>query len=90
MSTILLVYGEDDHAVISFEEMFNAQEVYENMVIEGVDRKSLTGECGDIIYCKALKFGEVDRRFVTFIIDEFVNYDHLKAKNIYFVEEMKK
>ncbi len=85
-TVVLLVYGDDDHGAMDFEDMFDAQEVYEDMLAKEVTKESLITEDGLYINCEIYEFGGVDQRFVMFIIDKFLDYDQLKSKNMYFVE----
>ena len=85
-TVVLLVYGDDDYGAMDFENMFDAQEVYEYMLVKEVVKKSLRIDKMVYIHCEIHEFGEVDQRFVSFIIDKFLDYDQLKSKNFYFVE----
>ncbi len=89
-TVVLLVYGGGDFGAMTFEQNFKAQEVYEQMVAEGVTKKDVIyddpryGE--EEITCEIHEFGEVDISFVTFVMNQFVDYDELKRKDFHFVE----
>lgn len=89
-TVVLLVYGEGDYGAMHFQKNFDVQEVYEEMVEEGVKKRIVIyddenyGE--EEIWCRILEFGEVDSKFITFMLDEFVDYDQQKAKDFYIVK----
>jgi hypothetical protein len=90
-SIVLLVYGDGDYGAMTFEDNYDPKKVYKEMVAEGVTEKDLIYEHPQFgeeeIHCEFYEFGEVDEKFVSFIIDEFIDYDNLKGKCFYFVEE---
>lgn len=79
-SIFLYVYGED-YSALHFEENFDVNEVYNQMISEGVSKKVLDSE--DYIEVKILEFNEVDNDFVYFVLNEICDYDVLKSQNIY-------
>ena len=91
-TVILMVYGDGDYGAITFENNFDSQKVYDEMVTEGIVEKDLIynhpryGE--EELHCEIHEFGKVDERFFSFLVDNFiVNEDDLKATNIYFIKK---
>lgn len=88
-SVFLYVTGDGgDYGAMYFEEQYDPQKVYEEMLAEGVTVKSLAHpEYDDEFIDVAIReFGAVDDEFVFFVFDQFCDYDALKAANIYRVE----
>lgn len=84
MSKYLYVKGEDFSAMV-FEENFNPQKVYEEMIEKGVDSDSF--ECNDTwIEVKIKTFNEVDPEFEIFVKSELCDYDVLKDSNLFRVD----
>lgn len=89
-TVVLLVYGDGDYGAMTFEQNFDPQKVYEEMVAEGKKRKIVVyddpsyGE--EDLYVAIYEFGPVDKKFVSFVVDEFMDYDAMKARDFYFVE----
>ncbi|MED3649980.1 hypothetical protein [Heyndrickxia sporothermodurans] len=92
MTKVLYVYGDGDYDVLSFNNNYNPQKVYEEMVAEGITKKDLLDPEWDeeSIHVEIKEFGEVDSEFVSFMYNEFIDYDVTKAKDIFFVEEVVK
>ncbi|PEX05820.1 hypothetical protein CN454_29100 [Bacillus cereus] len=88
---ILSVHGDGDYGAITFEEMYNAQKVYEGMIVEGVTKKSLLDDYDELgIHVEIFEFGEVDSEFINFLYNEsFIDYDSAKERNFYEVEAVK-
>lgn len=85
-AVFLLVSGDGDYGAMYFEDNFNEQEVYKSMLAEGVKKKILTHEekwGEESIYVSIHEFEEVDSKFVSFMVDEFMDYDYMKAKNFF-------
>jgi len=80
MSTFLYV----DYGAMEFEKEYNPQAVYENMRTKGVKADVYYLETfEDNVVVKILEFGEVDNDFITFMFNNFVDYDDSKERNIY-------
>lgn len=87
-TTILYVYGDGDYGAMTFGQNFNAQEVFDDMVAEGLTEKTLIffdGDYEEELYCEIHRFGEVDLNFVSFLGNEFIDYDLTKAKDFHYV-----
>jgi hypothetical protein len=87
-TVLLLVSGDGDYGAMCFEQNFDADVVYKEMLAEGVTRKSVFHDDGygeEEIYVKIFEFGEIDPEFVSFMYDEFVDYDASKAKDFHWV-----
>ncbi|HDR4373469.1 TPA: hypothetical protein QCP80_003299 [Bacillus cereus] len=85
----LLVSGDGDFDAMNFEKKFDKQEVYENMLKDGVTRTVVFNEEEwgvDNIYVSIHEFDVIDSEFISFMVTEFLDYDYLKAKNFYEVE----
>lgn len=89
MATYLFVYDDGDFGAMTFEQNYDAQTVFNEMIAEGVTHKYVvdpdTEEADISVEIKT--FGEVDSEFESFIFDKFVDYDSTKASNIYRVKE---
>jgi hypothetical protein len=79
----LFVEGYDYSAMI-FEQEYNAQKVYEDMLAQGEGFVTLIGD----INVKIMEFGEIDDNFITFLNNDMFDYDSLKAKNFYEVRSV--
>ena len=77
-----------DYGAMYFEDQYDPQKVYEEMLAEGVTEKSVPHPEYDdeVIDVEIREFEAVDAEFVSFVFDEFCDYDALKAANIYQVE----
>lgn len=85
---VLLVSGDGDYGAMYFEDNFDADVVYQNMLEEGVTETTLVYDDGygdENIYVKLHEFGEVDESFIGFMVDEFMDYDATKYKNFFVV-----
>jgi hypothetical protein len=86
-TVIMLVYGDGDYGAMTFEQNYDLQVVYEEMVAEGVKEKTIVHKdenYGDEdLYVSLIEFGEVDMDFINFIGDEFLDYDDQKRKDFY-------
>lgn len=90
-TVVLVVSGDGDYGAMTFGQNFNPQEVYEQMVAEGVTRKTVVyddptyGE--EDLYCKICEFEAVDPAFFSFLVNEgLIDEDTLKYKDVHFVE----
>lgn len=80
--TVFLHVKGDDYSALNFEENFNEDEVYKQMLEEGVTSKTLESD-EYYIDVDIIEFGEVDPSFISFILGELMDYDFLKSENIY-------
>lgn len=95
MSKFIMVYGDGDYGVETFAESeYGIKDIYNEMKKTGV--KSLTkrvttndgdDEYEDTIYFELYEFGDVDPNFVDFMKNNICDYDQLKDRDIYEVEE---
>lgn len=93
MTIMLLVCGDGDYEAMYFEDNFEPQAVYAEMVREGATEKTLvydTGHGYDVdIYVSIHHFGEIDSDFISFLFDNyFLEYDALKGRNFFEVDEV--
>jgi hypothetical protein len=80
-NVILFVKG-DDYSALNFEQNFKAQEVYEQMIKEGVSVKTYESDEYYIdVYIK--EFQDVDPKFIEFVRDELHDYDSAKHYDFY-------
>jgi len=87
-STIVLHVSGDDYSAMNFEQNFDAQTVYEEMVSKNETLKVISTD-EYYIEVKIHEFGYVDDGFVCFLFESMFDYDSLKHECIYFVEEVK-
>ncbi len=76
---ILHVYGDDDYGALEFENYFKGQSI-KSIIEMFIDNEE---EHDGDFYMDLFEFGEVDEKFVSWIKDEFCDYDHLKHSNFY-------
>lgn len=80
---ILHVKGED-YSAMNFEENFDPDEVYKQMVEMG--RDTLTLQSDDYyIEVEVCRFDIVDEHFFDFVKYELIDYDIGKHENIYLI-----
>lgn len=83
MSIFLYIKGDDDSfAFRLFEDEFNENDVYNDMINAGKEKSVLTAKDGTSIYVSILKFKSVDNNFVNFVRDTFFDYDETKHRDI--------
>jgi hypothetical protein len=83
-SVFLYVHG-DDYAALEFENNYNEQEVYTDMVAKGEKKRVLSGD-DYYIEVDIKEFnGQVPADFLDFIMHDFSDYDDLKHSKIYYV-----
>lgn len=91
-TVVLLVYGDGDYGAMTFEQNYDSQVVYENMVAEGVTEKTINYEDDDYgdedLHVSIYEFGEVDPSFIDFMCNEFLDYDAMKRQDFHIVEEV--
>lgn len=87
---VLMVYGDGDYGAMTFEQNFSAQKIYEEMLEEGVTEKTVVYEdsmYGDEdLHVSLHEFGEVDVDFINYMVEEFMDYDSMKAKDFYILD----
>lgn len=83
-SVFLYVYG-DDYSAMTFEQNYNINEVYKDMVNNG-ETFRVIDEDEDYIEIQIKTFKKVHDDFLNFVIDSLCDYDQLKGANIYRVE----
>jgi hypothetical protein len=85
-SVFLYVRG-DDYSALTFDQNFDAQEVYEDMVQN--DEISRTIEEEDYMDIDIVEFDEVDDKFMKWVKSNLCDYDYLKGSNIFKVKPVK-
>jgi hypothetical protein len=79
---VFLRASGDDHSAMNFDRNFDIQKFYEDMVKEGVTKKTIdTDEF--YIDVKILEFGEIDDKFISFVRDFIMDYDMSKANDFF-------
>ena len=84
---IFYIKSVDDYDALRFEEDFRG--MYPDIDIWG-QLKDNNGiiEQGEFYFeGEALEFGEIDPKFIQFVKNEICDYDSLKHRNFYLVEE---
>lgn len=91
MSKFIYVWGEDDYSAVMFENSKHTPEsIYSTMKRKNTKELSLDIEVDDYVTevnFQLLEFGDVDKDFEKFVLNEMCDYDALKASNIYRVED---
>lgn len=80
MSKFLYVKG-NDYAALNFEEKYNPQEFYNQMVVENVTEKILKDDFYAEVEIK--EFGVIDPDFLSFVQHELRDYDDTKHWDIF-------
>ncbi|MED3275437.1 hypothetical protein BK703_16680 [Bacillus thuringiensis serovar silo] len=90
MAVVLFISGDGDYANVMFEEKYNAQEVYESMVRDGVVKRSLLDDYDELgIHVEIQEFGDVDVAFTSALYNHFIlDEDITKHNNFHFVEKI--
>jgi len=88
VTTYLFVQDDGDFGALTFEQNYDPQTVYNEMVAVGVTHKYVVDPDveGAGISVEIKTFGDVDPEFESFIFDKLVDYDAAKASNIYRVK----
>jgi hypothetical protein len=85
-NVFLFVKG-DDYSALNFEQNFNAQQVYDDMVSKGEKRVSFESDEYYIdVYIK--EFDDIDPEFIDFVRNEIHDYD--SSKHYDFIEVIAK
>lgn len=83
VSVFLYIKGNDDSFAFStFENEFDENDVYKEMINAGKEETVLTSKDGTPIYVYILKFKAVDDNFINFVRDTFFDYDESKHRDI--------
>ncbi|MEK4427687.1 hypothetical protein MHB54_00355 [Paenibacillus sp. FSL M7-0802] len=85
-SVFLYVRG-DDYSAMLFDQNFNAQEIYEDMIRNGESSRTIDGE--DYMDIDIVEFEKVDTRFMKWIKSNLCDYDYLKGSDIFEVKPEK-
>lgn len=80
--------GEDDFGAMSVEQEIGVKEAYQLAKENGGSYTYETDETYADISIK--EFGDVDPKFITFIRNEFIDYDNSKATDFHVIEEDEK
>lgn len=87
--TVLLHVSGGDYSALNFEQNFNAQEVYDNMIADGHNLVVFdTSEYYIEIRIREFK-DAVDSDFISYLFEEMIDYDFAKHTNFYIVEGVK-
>ena len=76
---LLYVHGDGDYNAMMFEQNLGVEKAKE-MIKEGKKIED------DEFIVDVLEFGDVDKKFIEFIIDHFLDYDSSKCSNFYIIE----
>lgn len=80
---IVYVSGESDFSAMDMEDSGELEKLVKEMVSEGL---AIT-ESEDGSEVKIIEVGEVDQRFIDFVIDNIADYDLSKQSKFYLLEE---
>ncbi len=83
--TIFLYVKGSDYAATDFINHYNPQEVYQEMLSEGVKEKIISND-EEYIEIEVKEFGYIDDQFLDFILREFCDEDNLASCNIFKVK----
>ncbi|QOV08312.1 hypothetical protein Kirov_113 [Bacillus phage Kirov] len=87
--TVLLHVSGGDYSAQDFEKHFNPQEVYDNMIADG-HTLVVFDSSEYYIEVRIYEFkDEVDGDFITYLHENFIDYDFAKHTNFYIVEGVK-
>ncbi|MFI8677634.1 hypothetical protein [Bacillus thuringiensis] len=88
--TVLLLVNGGEYASCRFEEEYNSQEFYEQMVDIGITKKEYLHEEGTTIVVSIHEFPYISPLFIELVKKELMDYEHQKDTNIYVVKEIDK
>ena len=81
-TVFLLIDGENDYDAMLFQQEYETQNVYEEMIANGVTTDSrYVIEAEDHVRVRILEFEAVDRNFIEFVKNEIQDYDMSKFKD---------
>ncbi|UUV46504.1 hypothetical protein [Bacillus phage vB_BanS-Thrax3] len=87
--TVLLHVSGGDYSALNFEQNFNAQETYEEMVANNeILRFYDTDEYYIEVRIREFK-DAIDGDFISYLFEELIDYDSAKHTNFYIVEGVK-
>ncbi|MDX5853630.1 hypothetical protein SIM22_05870 [Bacillus cereus group sp. BfR-BA-01363] len=84
--TVLLLVNGGEYASCRFEEDYNPQEFYEQMVDIGITKKEYLHEEGTTIVVSIHEFPYISPLFIELVKKELMDYEHAKDVNIYEVK----
>lgn len=79
---VFLYVGGGDYSALNFEEHFNSQTVYQEMVENGEKERVIEND-DYYIEVTIKEFGATDDEFIEFIQSEIQDYDESKHSNFY-------
>lgn len=80
---ILHVYG-DEHSAMYVDDVFGLEKAYKLAKENG--GKCIIDEDDGYAEVKVLEFGNVDEKFVSFINNNFIDYDRAKDEDFFVME----
>ncbi|PAV30310.1 hypothetical protein CIL05_07520 [Virgibacillus profundi] len=82
----LYVYG-DECAAMDFKEHFDVSSIVKQLRASTDKRITLEDSNENEYTFKLLEFGDVDPKFVNFVRNEMIDYDHAKQKDFFEIVE---
>lgn len=80
--TVFLHVKGDEYSALNFEQNFDEDVVYKQMLEEGVTSKTFESD-EYYIDVYIIEFGEIDPEFIDFVKYQLIDYDDSKNENIY-------
>lgn len=79
---VLHIYGDDDFAVIEFENTFKGRTI-QSIISQYFDNDEELPKTENEFYIDLLEFGEIDDGFARWIKNQICDYDQLKNESFY-------
>lgn len=91
MTIVLEVWGDGDYGAMFVENEYGIEKAYEEAKAAGGYLEIPDPEDEDymVAYVKIHEFGPVDSDFIDFIVDNFMDYDHMRAHDFHVMEASK-
>ncbi|PAE24043.1 hypothetical protein [Bacillus sp. 7894-2] len=88
MTVVLEVWGDGDYGAMFVEDEYGVKKAYEEAKAAGgyLEIKEEDDPDWAAAYVKIHEFGPVDPEFIGFIVNEFMDYDRMKAHDFHVME----
>lgn len=85
---VFLYVSGEEYSAMNFDDKYNSQDFYEQMLEEGVTKKTIDE---DDVYAdvEIKEFAAIDEDFIDFIRNNFVDYDVSKDTDFFEVNPLK-
>lgn len=81
--SVFLKVSGTDYSASEFESDFDANNIYQDMLLEGLIKKTYENDEDYYFVVEIYEFGVVDPKFESFVVDVLGDYDQMKASNFY-------